>query len=517
MAARLRHFARALWEIGRFDLWDPGTLPTWLGRLAAGLGLIATGRYALTNLTLAHYDAKAHLVVARRIFDSLTPGWEQIGAVWLPLPHLINALPVQVDHLYRTGGFAIAISVLSHALASASIAGTILTLTNSRAGAILGAALYATNPNVLYLQSTPMTEPMLFGLTALQVFLLARWVVGGNLAFPPGVGIVTALACLTRYEAWPITAAALAASAYAWWRRGRPLAGVLRVHARLAAYPVITVLAFMVFSRVTVGEWFTSGGFFVPDDTIRGQPAVIADKIAEGLAILAGERLLWIARIAFVIVAVAGVISARLSPVLIATALVAAIAVPASAYYSGHPFRIRYEIPLVVAAALVTGVAVGMTRMAAWLAALVIFVVVIVERPPFDRGAPMIAEAQLDSNVRERREVTRCLRDRYDGSTIMASMGALGHYMHELSAAGFRIRDFLHEGNGPIWDSAFTRGPAPLAGWVLVEEVAEGGDAIIQRHRQYPRLLESYEVVCRGGNVTVYRRRVQSSKFKVQN
>jgi hypothetical protein len=291
---------------------------------------------------------------------------------------------------------------------------------------------------------------------------------------------------------------------------------VLRLHARLAAYPVITVLAFMVFSRVTVGEWFTSGGFFVPDDTIRGQPAVIADKIAEGLAILAGERLLWIARIAFVIVAVAGLISARLSPVLIATALVAAIAVPASAYYSGHPFRIRYEIPLVVAAALLTGVAVGMTRMAAWLAALVIFAVVIVERPPFDRAAPMIAEAQLDSNVAERREVTRCLLHRYDGSTIMASMGALGHYMHELSAAGFRIRDFLHEGNGPIWDSAFTRGPAPLAGWVLVEEVAEGGDAIIQRHRQYPRLLEAYEVVCRGGNVTLYRRRVQSSKFKVQ-
>jgi hypothetical protein len=358
---------------------------------------------------------------------------------------------------------------------------------------------------------------MLFGLTTLQLFLVTRWVVNGDLARPTGVGIVTVLACLTRYEAWAITGAALAVSAYAWWRRGGPLAIVLRAHARLAAYPAIAVFAFMVFSRVTVGEWFTSSGFFVPDETIRGQPAVIAEKIAEGLAILAGERLLWIARIAFVVVAIAGLISARLSPALIGTVLVAAIAVPASAYFSGHPFRIRYEMPLVVAAAVLTGIAVGLLRAGGRIAAVVILAAVMAERPPFDSDAAMIAESRLDSNVGNRREVTRCLLHRYDGTTIMASMGALGHYMHELSAARFRIRDFLHEGNGPIWDSAFTRGPAPLAGWVLVEEVAEGGDAIVQRHRQHPRLLETYEVVCRGGNVTLYRRKVQSSKFKVQN
>mgnify|MGYP003343621282 CR=1 FL=1 len=33
----------------------------------------------------------------RGIADSLTPSWEQIGAVWLPLPHLLNMLPVQID------------------------------------------------------------------------------------------------------------------------------------------------------------------------------------------------------------------------------------------------------------------------------------------------------------------------------------------------------------------------------------------------------------------------------------
>ena len=159
-----------------------------VGLVVAGvttvLGTLAAVYYASVGLTLSHYDAKAHLVVARRIIDSLTPGWEQIGAVWLPLPHLINALPVQIDVLYRTGLFAIAVSIACHALAAGSIAATIHALTMSRVGAVLGATLYALNPNTLYLQSTPMTEPMLFGLTTLQVFLFTRWVLDGRLTVP---------------------------------------------------------------------------------------------------------------------------------------------------------------------------------------------------------------------------------------------------------------------------------------------------------------------------------------------
>ena len=76
-------------------------------------GAIAAWHYHRLGLTLMHYDARGHLVVARRIFDSITPGWQQIGAVWLPLPHLLNAVPVQIDRLYRSGASAVAISVVS--------------------------------------------------------------------------------------------------------------------------------------------------------------------------------------------------------------------------------------------------------------------------------------------------------------------------------------------------------------------------------------------------------------------
>jgi hypothetical protein len=478
-----------------------------LGGLTLVTGIAAALWYARAGLTLSHYDAKAHLVVSRRILDSLTPGWEQIGAVWLPLPHLINMLPVQIDVLYRTGAFAVALSILQHALAATSLAATVMALTASRPGAALAAALYASNPNVLYLQSTPMTEPLLFALCTLQVFLFARWVLSGRLSMPVEVGWVTVLACLTRYEAWPITAACFLASAFAWWRRGHAAAAVLRTMTRLAVYPAATVAAFMLFSRITVGEWFVSGGFFVPDDTLRGQPLHVLETITDGLELIAGTWLLRASVLSVVAVGLLSLASAGRSVLFLALAPFAAAALPLSAYLSGHPFRMRYEIPLVLGCALVVGTGVGLLKRVAPVAAAIILAVSIWEHGPLDPRAPMIAEAQRDPNVTARAEVTACLQSRYRGGAIMMSMGSLGHYMQEMSSAGFAIRDFLHEGNGPIWDSAFTRGPAPLVEWVVVEEFAEGGDAIAERNRAFPRLLADFVRVCEGGNIALYQRR----------
>jgi hypothetical protein len=271
-------------------------------------------------------------------------------------------------------------------------------------------------------------------------------------------------------------------------------------------YPALTIAGFMAFSRLTVGEWFVSGGFFVPDDALRGQPAAVLEKISEGTAMLGGEWLLRFAVIGTTLIVAAGVWSPGRAPLLVGVSLFAAAALPVTAYLAGHPFRMRYEIPLVVASAFACGAAVGMFRRVAPLLAPVLLAIVWWEIPPFDLDAPMVREAQLDQQVAARAAVTQCLAEQYRGGAVMASMGALGHYMHEMSGAGFAIRDFLHEGNGPIWDSAFTRGPAPLVEWVLVEEVAEGGDAVVQRFREVPALLRDFERTCAGGGVALYRR-----------
>jgi hypothetical protein len=117
-----------------------------------------------------------------------------------------------------------------------------------------------------------------------------------------------------------------------------------------------------------------------------------------------------------------------------------------------------------------------------------------------------VLEAQWDRpNGLARRHVTECVRANYHGDTIMASMGSLGHYMQEMSSAGFALRDFLHEGNGDIWLWALQR-PLPYAGWIMIEEKAEGGDMLAQIARERPRFLDGYMRVCEGAGVALYRR-----------
>ena len=56
--------------------------------------------------------------------------------------------------------------------------------------------------------------------------------------------------------------------------------------------------------------------------------------------------------------------------------------------------------------------------------------------------------------------MTSCLSAGYGGEKILASMGSLAHYMQELSREGFTIADFVHEGNGVIWEFAMQTGAA---------------------------------------------------------
>src|SRR5258706_11395342 len=55
------------------------------------------------HVILAYGDAEAHINIAKRVVDSLTPGFAQLGGVWVPLPHILMIPFVTNDFLWRTG------------------------------------------------------------------------------------------------------------------------------------------------------------------------------------------------------------------------------------------------------------------------------------------------------------------------------------------------------------------------------------------------------------------------------
>jgi hypothetical protein len=485
-----------------------GRSAPWLIAAATAIaGIVAAVYYARAGLSLSHYDARAHLVVARRILDSLMPGWQQIGAVWLPLPHVLNMLPVQVDAWYRSGASAIAISIGSMTLAAGALASFLIRRTGSIAAAIAGAVLLLANPNVLYLQSTPMTEPLLFGTTILAVVLAADWLDRGapRRAGAPGAALIAA--CMTRYEAWPICAAVLALAGAVLVRRGAPPRDALLKIARLSLYPATAIVLFLLNSRWTVGAWFVSSGFFVAENDALGQPMVAWDQVLEGLLRLSGTALVWPAYAAAAVLAVTFARDRTRAALVLVLALGAAAALPWYAYVQGHPFRIRYAVPLVVACAAIVaaGIAVLPKRVRGVVAALVVSAA-LWQVSPLDRSAPVVAESQRDAqNAISRQAVTAYLVAHHDGQPIMMSMGSLAHYMHDLSREGFNVHDFLHEGNGDVWKAAMEFGPRAFVRWVAIEEHAEGGDAVYQRSQQLRTFLDGFERVAEGGGVALYR------------
>ena len=106
---------------------------------------------------LNYGDAVAHLHIARRVFDSRTPRFSQLGSVWLPFPHIL-LIPFVRNYQWWATGLA---GVIPSALAYIAACSGIYRLARrfaSPAAAALALVFFALNPNLLYLQTTPMTE-----------------------------------------------------------------------------------------------------------------------------------------------------------------------------------------------------------------------------------------------------------------------------------------------------------------------------------------------------------------------
>lgn len=154
--------------------------------------------------TLRFGDAEAHLNIARRIIDSRTPGWAQVGTTWLPLPHLLMLPLVRIDSLWTTGLAGAITSAVCMTVATSFLFAAVQRLLGSTAAAA-SSAVFLLNPNTLYLGSIPMTESVFFAalFALLYCSLLPGW--GGVI----GAGFAALAGSLTRYEAWfllPFTA-----------------------------------------------------------------------------------------------------------------------------------------------------------------------------------------------------------------------------------------------------------------------------------------------------------------------
>ncbi len=134
-----------------------------IAMMAVALAFVALLVCYTRGYILLYGDAVAHLGIARRILDSRNPGLAQLGGVWLPLPHLLMVPFVQKMMWWQNGLAGAWPSQFCYVLSVAGFyrLGRRMLIP---AFAFAATAFYALNPNLLYLSTTAMTEPLFLAL-----------------------------------------------------------------------------------------------------------------------------------------------------------------------------------------------------------------------------------------------------------------------------------------------------------------------------------------------------------------
>jgi hypothetical protein len=190
-------------------------------QLAASISIAAFFYYLQKSQLLLYGDAVAHINIARRVFDSHTPGLLQLGTVWLPLPHILTIPFITSRFLWQTGIGGAVPSMAAYVFSVAGIFRFMRTVLPKVEGgdhrarvevrftAWLAAGIFALNPNLIYLQTTAMTESLYLAFSIWAIVFFAKALrccsngdsSRGNSALVRS-GLCLIGACLCRYDGW---------------------------------------------------------------------------------------------------------------------------------------------------------------------------------------------------------------------------------------------------------------------------------------------------------------------------
>lgn len=439
----------------------------------AVLSAAATNFVNQSGWTLFYGDAESHLNIARRIVDSRTPGYDQLGTVWLPLLHLL-ALPLVKDDSWWRSGLAGAVpSSACFVIAGMFLFAAMRRAVNSSAVAWASAGLFALNPNLLYLQATPMMEPVFLAGFMVLLYFTILFRDTQSLGAVVGAAIASLAASLSRYDGWFVipfvtlyfllaarrrrfvtvvifaTIAALGPLywlGHNWWLYNNPLEFYNGPYSAKAIYH--RALAQKMDPYPGDHDWRKAWLFFRTAAWMcTGWGAMIAGAI--GLAGVIRKRLFW------------PVFLVSLPPLFYLWSMhEGQIPIFVPQLWFNSYYNTRYALSVLPLFAIAGGCLplLASNKLRAFIAVAVIVVATmpwLMHRRPDDWIC--WKESQVNSETRRAwtRDAARFLHGQYrPGEGIFTSLGDLAGILRE---AGIPFREALQEGNEPAWMAATTR------------------------------------------------------------
>ena len=502
------------------------------GLLISGVTCFSLHFFYTRGLSNLYGDGLAHMEGARRIFDSFTPGYEEIGSVWLPLYHLICAPLAINDFLWRSGLAGGIVSSTAFALTAYLLFRLGAEINRSLAAGWVALAGALLCPSYLYLASTPLTEPLALLWLVLVAYALFRYSQSGSWKSLVGAAAAAFLGTLTRYEGWNVLPfatllvfllyhcpwrqrflraaffATVAGTGPLLWllhnahRYGNPLEFYNGRNSALDIYA--HQLATTAFPYPTDGSLLLSARYYLEDLKL-----VIGIWSLE-LAVLG--LVAWCASLRESRRGAVAVLFIVPLPFYLQAMAHAAIPLYVPTLFPYTHYNLRYGIEMIAGIALFPSFvffpALGKKLR---VALLIVFLALLgrqftVLTAAGVREMPVIKEGILNTPCRSQRQraIIKYLRAHYDGKRLLVAQGKWPCVMPELD---IRLGNTLSYGNRKYGSKMRTE-PEKWAEWVIRGE----GDEVDNLMQSYPQAFLDYEVVDEGdfkgeGSFKIYRLR----------
>ena len=482
-----------------------------LAWLATSVSILTFLFYLKAGEVLLYGDAVAHINIARRVFDSKTPGLLQLGTVWLPLPHLLMIPSLISMNMWRSGAGGSIPSMVAYVfgvvgmfrLTRCAVSGSNPPDGVARAAAWIAALIYAANPNLMYMQSTAMGEAIYLAFFVWAVASLCEWV-QGNPAALTRCGLCLAGACLTRYDGWFLTIVMALVVLALSMKRGRAAlqgrvsdthstgalapAGVIRFLLIAAAAPAL----WLAYNAIVYGNplEFENGPYSAKAIEARSQSAGNPGHPGSGNPLVAGMYALkaaednvaaneWLQR-GWVLLAIGAVLTPlilyrneSLRPFAKSAWPLAVLLIPVPFYalsiaYGGVPifvpewwpfshYNVRYGLQLLPTFCAAIAILVNFTLRSTWnwrlrfasVLALLAFVLASYSRV-WRAGPVCLQEAEINMKTRNQLEIQLAAwleRLSPDATLLMY----VGDHVGAVERAGIPLRHTINEGNHRVW------------------------------------------------------------------
>lgn len=491
-------------------------------------------------------DSESHLNIAKRVIDSITPGFAQLGGIWLPIPHLLMVPFVHINFLWRTGLAGSIVSGCAFVIAAYFLYKTTELITKSKSASFIAALIFILNPNLLYLQSTPMTEVLLIAFFALSTFYFIKFLQGKNeltsLLLAAFYGFCSVL---TRYDGWflvALEALAIVIYYFPWnrfptWGRireflksenGKKAEGYLAIFSTLAFFGILIWLVWgflilgdplyfthSVFSaKSQQNEWLARGelpayrnifmAFLYYFVTAMSNAGVLIYCMAiTGLIYFLsnkGEKHRWLITLILGAPFVFNIVTLFLGQ--------SVIFIPSltPSNFEWKLFNVRYGVMAVPLVGVLTGYLFYKVRRTGKIIILCLF---FLQLALYQVGYTHVIsweDGVTGLSSAKRPDAERWLKENYDYGMVL-----MDDYARTVSVvrSGVPMEQMIYIGNKPYWEESLVE-PEKYARWIVMQQNDSVWKELIENPAKQARLYKYFEKVYTSPEILIFRRQTEN-------